>query len=60
MNTKDYNILKHIINYCDEIKTTQNEFNNDRDRFIASATFRNAICLCLLQIEFCHNILIGD
>ena len=33
-----------------QTRNTCTEFNNSRDRFIKSDTFRNAVCLCLLQI----------
>ena len=50
MNSKDLDILRHILMYCDQINETSNEFDNDKKRFKESATFRNAVCLCLLQI----------
>ena len=50
MNNSDLNSLHHILNYCEQIKETKNEFDNSKERFIESATFRNAVCLCLLQI----------
>ena len=50
MNNKDISILRHILNYCEQIKETGKEFNNSKKLFLESATFHNAICLCLLQI----------
>ena len=50
MNSKDLDILRHILKYCKEINETYKEFDNSRERFDGSATFRNAVCLCLLQI----------
>ena len=50
MNSKDLDILRHILMYCKQIKETSNEFDNDKKRFKESVTFRNAVCLCILQI----------
>ena len=50
MNSKDMDILRHILRYCEQIKETSGEFDNSKERFDKSATFRNAVCLCILQI----------
>jgi uncharacterized protein with HEPN domain len=50
MNIKDLNIISHIFRYCEQINETSREFDNSKIRFAESATFRNAVCLCLLQI----------
>ena len=50
MNSKDLDILRHILRYCKQINETSNEFDNSKKRFNESATFRNAVCLCILQI----------
>ena len=50
MNSNDAHILNHILAYCAQINETSAEFENSKDRFDESATFHNAICLCLLQI----------
>ena len=50
MNNNDSSILHHILRYCEQINKTSAEFDNSKDRFMESATFRNAICMCLLQI----------
>jgi len=60
MNSKDLDILRHILRYCGQINETSNEFNNSKNRFLGSATFRNAICLCLLQIGELVTILSDD
>jgi uncharacterized protein with HEPN domain len=58
----DYNthILGHIMKYCMQINETSAEFNHSKDRFDKSATFRNAICLCLLQIGELVAVLSND
>ena len=50
MSNNDSSILRYILKYCTQINDTSSEFDNSRDRFDESATFRNAVCLCLLQI----------
>ena len=50
MSSNDIDILNHILKYCVQINETCTEFEYSKDRFIKSNTFRNAICLCLLQI----------
>jgi len=60
MNNRDISILTYILNYCTQINDTKSEFNNSKDRFDDSATFRNAICLCLLQIGELVSILSDD
>ncbi|MCL2513186.1 MAG: DUF86 domain-containing protein [Oscillospiraceae bacterium] len=49
-SAKDLDILRHILNYCSQIIETKKEFDNSKKRFSENATFRNAVCLCLLQI----------
>ena len=50
MSNNDSSILNYILKYCEQINETSAEFDNSKDRFAESATFRNAVCLCLLQI----------
>ena len=51
MNGKrDISILTHIIQYCNQIDEAVSLFGNDYQTFISSNTYRNACCLCLLQI----------
>ena len=57
MSNNDVRILSRILMYCMQIRDTCAEFNDSRDRFIDSATFRNAVCLCLLQIGELVSIL---
>ena len=57
MNTNDLDILQHILTYCKQIQETSIEFDNNKKRFMESVTFRNAVCMCLLQIGELVNIL---
>jgi len=50
MSSKDLDIIRHILRYCEQIKETSDEFDNNKELFDKSATFRNAVCLCILQI----------
>ena len=50
MNNKDPSTIRRIMEYCGQIDETKNEFNDDKENFFSSSTFRNAVCLCLLQI----------
>lgn len=47
---RDKSILVHIIQYCDQITEAIGIFGNNYDIFSSSNTYRNACCLCLLQI----------
>jgi uncharacterized protein with HEPN domain len=60
MSNNDVNALSYILKYCLQINETSIEFNSSKDRFNESATFRNAICLCLLQIGELVTILSDD
>jgi len=60
MSNNDSSILKYILKYCMQINETSAEFDNSKDRFDESATFRNAICLCLLQIGELVSVLSDD
>jgi len=57
MNSRDIDILIHVLDYCEQINDTKNEFKNSKKHFYDSATFRNAVCLCLLQIGELTSVL---
>lgn len=50
MKNKDVIILKKILDYCTQIEEACNMFENDYERFGTSSVFRNACCMCILQI----------
>lgn len=54
---RDENVLLHIIEYCRQIDETVDLFGMDYKIFISSHTYRNACCLCLLQIGELVNAL---
>lgn len=47
---RDTDVLTHIIQYCDQITEAVSLFGNDYNVFFTNNTYRNACCLCLLQI----------
>ncbi len=54
---RDLRILQHIIQYCDQINEAILLFGNDYDVFCSNNTYRNACCLCILQIgELVHSL----
>ena len=50
MNNKDMRVFEKMVKYCDEINATLAEFDNDKNNFLNSATAKNAISMCILQI----------
>jgi len=47
---KDLYILKKIVSYCEQIETATQHFNGTIDIFKRDTTYRNACCMCLMQI----------
>lgn len=58
--TRNRNILIHIDQYCDQIAESIDIFGNDYDIFCSSNTYRNACCMCLLQIGELAGTLSND
>jgi len=57
MRNKDIIILRKILDYCMQIEEACNMFENDYEKFSTSSVFRNACCMCILQIgELCKLI----
>lgn len=63
LNNKDRQILEHILKYCDEVELALSEYDNDREKFMTNAVFRNACAMPIMQIgelakrlspEFCQ------
>jgi len=48
--SKDYSVLKHIVQYCDRITSTITAFGDDFAIFSGNHIFQDAIALCILQI----------
>lgn len=57
---RDKNVLDHIEQYCDQIGETVALFGSDYNVFSSNNTYRNACCMCLLQIGELTNVLSDD
>ena len=49
--SRDAQILEKIQGYCSDIMFTHTEYAHDYHTFGTNPTYRNAIALCLMQIE---------
>ena len=47
---RDRTCVEHILRYCEQVRGSLAEIQHDRDRFLASHTYQNAISVCILQI----------
>ena len=47
---RDRTCVEHILRYCEQVCGSLAEIQHDRDRFLASHTYQNAISMCILQI----------
>lgn len=50
MQTKDLQLLQHILQYCIKIKNTISRFGEDFVVFIADSDYRDSVSMNLLQI----------
>ena len=50
LNLRDSSILEKIIEYCDQIGQTVQRFGNDYAIYCDDFVYRNACCMCILQI----------
>lgn len=54
---RDISIIEKIYNYCNEIDEAHNTFNKSYDNFKVNSVYKNAVCLCLMQIgELTNNL----
>ncbi len=47
---RDRSILRHILNYCEQIENAANRFGWDMETFLSDDVYHNAVSLCILQI----------
>ena len=47
---RDRTCVEHILRYCEQVRGSLAEIQHDRDLFLASHTYQNAISMCILQI----------
>ena len=50
MNERDFDILEHIIRYCDEIKEARDRFGDSLESLRLDTQYKNAVAMCILQI----------
>lgn len=50
MNDRDYLLIEKIIDYCDQLEQACLRFDHSLAQFTQDSVFRNACCMCILQI----------
>lgn len=50
MNNRDVQIIRHILNYCEEVYLARMRFGDDREVFMADPVYRNAVSMPVQQI----------
>ncbi len=50
LDARDRDILKHILRYCEQTDEAHAVFAHSREQFAESSVYRNAVCMCVLQI----------
>lgn len=47
---RNRDIVAHILRYCNQIDEAHRDFGSSKERFEISATYQNAVSMCILQI----------
>ena len=47
---RNHNILEKILVYCGQIDEAMHDYGDNYAAFTNSSTYRNAVCMCILQI----------
>lgn len=50
LETRDKQILLHILRYCKEVRMALDEFDWDKEKFLENPVFRNACSMPIMQI----------
>lgn len=50
LSNRDYQILRHVIRYCEKIQCTIDRFGEDLETFVADPDYRDSVGMNLLQI----------
>lgn len=50
VSLRDLEIIEKISRYCAEIDEAHKAFHKSYDVFVSNSVYRNAVCLCLMQI----------
>lgn len=54
---RDINIIEKILSYCNQIDEAHTAFNKSYEEFKVNSIYKNAVCLCLMQIgELTKNL----
>lgn len=57
MKSRDLTVLKKILKYIDQIEEAHADYGNTFESFHKSSVYRNACCMCVLQIgELCKTL----
>lgn len=47
---RDQNCIEHMLRYCEQIRESLDEIERNKERFLSSHTYQNALAMCILQI----------
>ena len=50
MNSRDSSILRHMVDYCQQIQKSVERFGDSFEVFQADPDYKNSVALCVLQI----------
>ena len=60
MKSRTYQILKRILKYCGQVEETNETFGRSFYAFSENFIYRNAVCMCVLQISELAKLLPMD
>lgn len=60
ISERDFSIIEKMAQYCTEIEEAHNSFDRSFASFKSSSLYRNAVCLCIMQIGELVNHLSDD
>lgn len=60
VSLRDQEIIEKITRYCKEIDEAHAAFHISYDAFVSNSVYRNAVCLCLMQIGELANHLSNE
>mgnify|MGYP000012213632 FL=1 len=49
-NTRNRNCIEHMLKYCGQIEETLDAIQNDKEKFLSSHIYQNAVAMCILQL----------
>ena len=49
-HNRDLSVIRHIADYCRDIREALEQYGDDRETFMTNKVFRNALAMCILQI----------